>query len=466
MCNEIVGINNRVLAEVNLPTPLGLSLLAKQFDSIRRRMRPLVPWTLEEVANSFKGRRKMRYLAALESFRESFLQKRDARVTAFIKAEKGDPAHKINPDPRIIQFRNARYCLAFGRYTKPLESQVYKLKTPRGTRFVAKGLNLLRRGQLIEKKFSMFSQPVVYSLDCSRFDQHVDLSVVKLKHKLYSTLFKDPELDQLLRWQWVSKCATRNGVKYTLSGKVLSGEMDTAVGDCLIMIVMLSAALKYLGLADWDALDDGDDCLLFVNKCDEGKLEGLSKIFEEFGHELKLENRAECLEKIKFCQTKPVRVGGVTRMVRDWKRSCSQLACGFRYWDQPHLVKGMLNAVGLCELSLSAGVPILQSFAKSLIRSGDGSIPKGFADDEFEYTRMLQEVGSIDKIRSMDVAWSTRESFALAYGVEPLEQIRIEDALDNWVVEGTISELSQVELRSNWVQDVNVSILGADKILI
>lgn len=458
VCNELVGINNRVLADTVAPTAAGLKMIKDMFRELRSKFYPVSPITVQQALDSFTGRRYKRYKLAADSLERVKLSAYDARVQAFIKAEKLNPGAKTNPDPRIIQFRSGRYCLTLGTFIKPIEKQLYTMKSVMGTRIVAKGLNQQARAKLIIKKWLGFKDPVCYSLDCSRFDQHVKLPVIKLFQKFMLSICPDPVFRELLRQQHRNKCYTRNGVKYTVLGNVLSGEMSTSMGDCFIMINHIYAAMKLMGFTKWDLLDDGDDCLLFIEKCQEPALDGLKGVFAQFGHELKLENRASSIHEINFCQTKLVLVDGVPTMIRNWRKVLSQSACGTRHWGDSKLVRGMLNAVGLCELAMGRGVPIMQQFAMQLIRNGDGSIPKAFADDEYEYIKMQQELKGrpISSLKPRDVSWSTRVSFHEAFGIDPLDQIDIEQQIRTWLIDSTVSVMRPAELDHSWRQDVSV----------
>jgi hypothetical protein len=238
----------------------------------------------------------------------------------------------------------------------------------------------------------------------------------------------------------------------------MSGDANTALGNCLLMCIFVRAAMRSLGVDKWDILDDGDDCLLFIPKSEEGKLKPLTKLFLSYGQELKLENRAEVMEKIVFCQHQPVIVDGEWRMVQDWKKVLSTRAGGSSLWTNPVLFRGMLHAVGLCELSLSRGVPILQEFASALIRMGDGTIPKAFAC-EFENWRRAVATGEIS-LRTTPVSLLTRESFADAFGVSVVDQLEIESRLRSWELSGIAH--GQQEFLTNWDQDSSPREVGCE----
>lgn len=454
VCNELVASTNRVLGEVPLPSPFGLSKLEKSVRLLARRVGRWPTLSREEFVAKFVGRRRSRYQTALETLEREPLCRRDAFVNAFVKPEKFNPADKENPDPRMIQFRNARYNIELGRVLRRAEEKLYRLKGPTGLRCVAKGLNMRDRARLLKKKMHQFSNPVVYSIDASRWDKHISIDVLKLEH-LFWRLTCDLSVVQLLKLQEKNKVRTQQGVKYVVKGNRMSGDMNTGCGNIVLMLAMVFAIMGELKLNKWDFFDDGDDCLIIVDKLEEDKLKTLQACFLEFGQEIKLENRAEELEQVVFCQCKPVQLPAGWTMVRNWKKVLSQDACGVRRWNVPKLVRPMLNAIGQCELALHPGCPIIQEYALACIRNGDGTVPKGFFDDEEIYYKLGRGNYSSElNYEPVAIPSFARESFARAYNVSIQEQLDIESKLRAWVVETEYSRDGGLELTHEWKLDV------------
>jgi len=307
---------------------------------------------------------------------------------------------------------------------------------------------------------SQFRNCVVYSLDGSRWDKHIADSILAIEHSVYRRMCPDLWFCKLLSWQLTNHCHTQGGVYYFVRGNRMSGDMNTALGNCLLMVLMVSAAARHLGLSKWDLLDDGDDCLLFLEQDEEHCVtDRLVPVFLEFGQEVKLENRATVPERVVFCQTKLVWISGKPLMIRDWRKVLSQGCCGVRRWNVPKLVRSMLHAVGMCELALGPGVPILQEFALACIRNGDGKFPVGFADDEPIYMRMNRELRAwghhaLTDAFAMPVTYANRESFSRTWGISPDDQISIELRLRQWTIHSVVSELVDAELDHNWLLDV------------
>lgn len=462
VCNEIVSAANRVLGVVPKPTRLGVYLLRKTAKRLSRRLPKVSPWRPREVADSFKGRRRARYALACDSLEVNPLIKRDAAIKAFVKPEKFCPADKVNPDPRMIQARNARYNVEVGCFLKPMEHTLYQLPGPTGLRMIAKGLNQFERAELLVRKMEQFECPVVYSLDGSRWDKHVSREILEIEHMVYLAMCFDPWFKQLLSWQLDNRCFTQGGCKYRVSGGRMSGDMNTALGNCLLMCIMAETFARAIRLPIWDVLDDGDDCLLIFESREEARVRKcLPGWFLQFGQEVKLENRATCVEDVNFCQSKPVLIEGRWRFVRDWRKVLSQDCCGVRNWGDPRLVRDMLTAIGTCNVVLGRGVPILQVYGEACLRNGSGKLPKAFVDEAIAL-RLGREVRAYgctspfdaQALQPLPITGESRLAFERTWGVPPQMQLDIERVLSQWTVDEVLSAYQTENLSAHcWKQD-------------
>lgn len=453
-CNEGIALRERVVGEVPRPTQRGLVELAAEARSVSRRLPFAVPMKAQDFVNCYTGRRRTRYQAALDSLSRNPLDlPREAMVQAFVKAEKFDPGAKHNPAPRMIQARNARYNIRLGCFLRPIEHSLYQIKSPHGLPVIGKGLNLAQRAETLKEKMDLFKEPVVLSVDASRFDQHVDEEVLKIEHAVYNRLCPDPELKTLLKCQLRNKGFTQGGWKYKTRGKRMSGDMNTALGNCLLMIIMVNAAMKRLHVSKYEIFDDGDDCLIIVERPTSHRvLRDLPRVFLDYGHELKMENKADTMEGVEWCQTRPVEFPTGWRMVASWRKILSTAACGVKYWHQAGARESMAFSVGQCLLALYAGTPVIQEYALALCRAGSRLNPDIHYSDIIFKVRAEKKVADLGKIAPEPIALSTRFSFERAWGLSLPEQRAIEKRLSEWTL-GTDVQSVPEEVRPGWVWD-------------
>jgi len=380
----------------------------------------------------------------------------DGRVQAFVKAEKFDPTVKVNPDPRMIQSRSPRYNLVIAKYLRPVEHVIYNLLDDDGDRVVAKGMNQAARADAILSAFARFSKAVCFSLDCSRWDKHVKSTILNVEHGFYRALVGvHPEFDRLLSWQLVNRCRTSGGVKYVVTGGRMSGDVNTALGNCLLMVLMCRAAMRRLGVY-YKLLNDGDDVLVFVEHSEFDRVSGsIAKIFLEFGQELKIENVASLPSDVVFCQSKLVHNGEHYVMVRDWRKVLSQACCGTKNWNVPSYVRPMMGLVGTCELALNVGIPVLQAYAVALIRCSRGLLANFGDADAGLVARLRAEFGegleAACKIKARPITDTARAAFTAAFGLCEWEQVAIEDILSKWDIDTTIATTVPGEWDSSWL---------------
>jgi hypothetical protein len=117
----------------------------------------------------------------------------------------------------------------------------------------------------------------------------------------------------------------------------------------------------------------------------------------------------------------------------------------------------MMNAIGHCELALNPGVPILQEYALALIRNGRGERLKWLDVDSGLLLRTRYELraeGNFEKaiytVDPVPVTAEARRSFEAAFGIDPAEQLAVENILRNWTVSRTDALDVPVELNAHW----------------
>lgn len=448
ICNQMVSAIGRVLGDVPACDELGVTWMRREAGAVVRRLpRCCVPMTTQAFVDTYSGMKKQRYQRAAEELLVTGPTKFDASVTAFCKTEKMEHLAKTSPDPRMIQARQPKYGVRLGVYTKVMEHHMYRLTSKRGLAVIGKGLNSTQRAALLQEKMSCFPEPLVIGIDASRFDKHVGIPALKIEHYVYNKMFGCDELRDLLQQQLINHCSTRAKLRYVCNGGRMSGDMNTALGNCLLMYIYTSAAMRQTGLdsRQFELLVDGDDTLIIINACHETMLANLQQSFLHMGQEIKLESRAVIMEQVIWCQSKPVHDGEKWRFVRNWKKVLSTACAGHRHWPNIYLRKDCYYSIGVCLLAECAGIPILDTFARKLMEAG-GKILRDLDQTDVYYRYKLE---CRTKHKSEITEW-TRRSFYEAFGVLPFYQRAVEDQLRAWELPmGHLDEYPQV-VGSDW----------------
>lgn len=360
-----------------------------------------------------------------------------AYIKGFVKIEK----ILIKPKrivPRLIQPRSPEYNVCVGRFIRQLEHPIYTIinKMLGGTS-VMKGLNCFQQGRAIAEAWEEFSDPVAIMLDAVRFDQHVSSPMLQWEHRVYSLFFQGPdrcELNELLKAQLHNKgcISCCDGlIKYHTDGCRASGDMNTAMGNVIIMCGIIYSFIRQLRIKA-RLINNGDDCCLIVERGEVGIVTStLPQYFKKLGFIIDIEGTTNVLEGISFCQTHPVYDGHYWRMVRDPSVAISKDVTICKKWTLDEY-ECFLSELGLCGYTMSSDIPIFSSFYRCLMR-GD----REFSDGMRRHVRGALVDSGLYRLsegavaRSETITDSARTSFAMAFGITPATQRYIEDYYDN-----------------------------------
>lgn len=389
------------------------------------------PIPLDSFPGLYEGRRRTVYQNAVDSLYARPVERRDAELTTFVKAEKLNLEKKPDPAPRVIQPRTPRYNSCVGVYLKPLEAKVCKgIAEVFGETTVMKGLNSAEQGELMSRKWNKFKRPVAVGLDAKRFDQHVSVDALKFEHSCYLGCFPAfyrKELRKLLSWQLVNKgkgVASDGTIPYQVDGCRMSGDMNTSLGNCLLMCSMVHAYMRHCGISRYELCNNGDDCTVIFEQSELDRfMTGLVAWFLDMGFQMEVETPVYDLEGIEFCQTHPIWTPDGWIMCRNDAVARAKDCVSLIPWSSEKMFKSWCKSVGQCGLSLAGGVPIFQEFYASLVRSGVGARAVAGQDRLKSGMQILAERMS----RSYgDVHPRTRYSYWLAFGVTPDMQCALE----------------------------------------
>jgi hypothetical protein len=453
--NEVTALALRsmgpVPAQVFEPVSARSEAIWGELSRFARRYRDGA-WSWRATAESYSGTLRRRYLEAARSLEEDGLSgPQDWIIRAFLKTEKNRQPGKAMK-PRLIYPRSSRYNLEVASRLKPFEHWLWgRLKGSvlgfDGSRLVAKGLNQRQRANLIRKKFASFRKCVCFEADGKAFEAHVGPDSLRREQNVYKAAFPgDSRLRFLLSKQLELHGTTSCGAKFSRKGARASGDFNTGMGNSLIFLVEVVAALRLYDLSHFDVLVDGDNVLVFLEQ-DESRpvLDGFSKtILESSGHEVLLERPAFVLEDVRFGGSAPVFLGGGRgwSMVREYHRVLSGAFSSHVYLREAVFAREWMVGVAMCELSQARGVPILQSFFVSALRAL-GSVRRVREHPFADYLVKGAWFASVDDALSVSV--DARLSFESAFGVTPEEQVRLEKSFSRMEFGSSWEVLSHVE---------------------
>lgn len=459
-CNQVLSLRNRVLGNTVKPSSEGVALLRRGLVRLKQGLPVVSPGDIFDLPLRHSGSKGRRYHDAAVDFCNFGSTKFDARVTMFVKSERFNPHAKVNPDPRAVQFRSPRYCVQLAQYLRPCEEVLYQIDSVSDgvcrSRNVAKGMNSVERAETLVYKCRQFQNPVVISLDCTRFDKHVSPPLLGIEHQVYVHMCSDPIFRDLLRLQINNMGRTRSGISYKVRGRRMSGDMNTAIGNVVIMLVMFTTFCHtILKLSRWDCLDDGDDILGIFEEADvQLVLARVEEVFRGFGMVVKVDKVAYELESVEFCQSKLVEfAAGKYKFVRRYQDVMSKGTTGIKNWQSQAYRKRTLAAIGMCELMLGMGVPVLQEYGSALLRIGGCKPDLKYAPDGLRL-RYERDYRLLKGVHLRPITQCARESFERAFGLSIVEQLALESRLRSWDLKNiVISDIaSEVDL-TGWVID-------------
>lgn len=421
---------------------------------IRAKQFNLQPWSLDRVAQSYKGRLGRRYAEARASLETEWLNSDDVKLSAFLKGEKFNPLVKVSK-PRMICPRSPRYNLLLASYLKPYEHALWNDWVVghkcEQTRVSGKGLNGFERAELIRRKMETVGDCTVFEVDGKAFEAHVTKwQLSMLEHPVYKAAYPgDQTLAHMLRVQEVLSGKTAGGTRFARQGCRASGDFNTGLGNTLLMGTFVICAMECLDCDfPWTVLADGDNCLLFVDRL-KGK-----RVVDEFAgvlssicsHEMTVEKPVTVLEQVVFGQSKPCFTEQGYKMVRDPFKVISGAFCGYRHFHDKKFAPRLIRGIAQAELSLARGLPLLDAY---------------FGEAE-RLTRKYKEIRRLEDFLEghlvhlppdtgpVGVSMAARTSFDLAWGIGPDEQVRLERLL----VAGLRRDFNRILDSGHWLSNV------------
>lgn len=411
ICNEERALRERHLVQKNV------QLDVKLWNECARRNEKWFNWqvqpcSMKEILKSYKGNKLRTYERALVYLSEYGLQPKHSRVSMFVKNERF-PKDKIEvKPPRAIQYRSPEFNLCMMKFTRKLEENYNRMLfgVVSGLRPIVKGLNNEQRAELLLEKLSWFERPKFIEVDHSAFDSTISEHHLKTTHRKYRKVFGR-------RCKWIfsqqidNRGRTRHGIKYRVRGTRMSGDADTALGNCIVNCDAITGVLWKSGIEKYDMIVDGDDSVIVVEHdavVDYG-------LFKQLGLETKYQEKTK-LAEVDFCQSRmifrpePIWVRNPVRAISNGAL-CKKWYKNFGDW---------LAAYGMCEAAVNQGVPVMQAFGEALAKLST----KPAHDRDIE--RRMELRGEVKK---KEITTEARMSFWESFGTPPPLQIMLEEEI-------------------------------------
>jgi len=405
----------------------------KDFRAAVLKTMPRLPrLTRQQVVDCYNGPKRRVYSAAAESLSRESLNVKDSYLTAFTKFGKQD----VSKAGRNINPRSPRYNLELGRFLKHAEHHFFTAinKAFGGctNATVIKGFNADVSAHILHQKWLRFDEPVAIGLDASKFDMHVSRTALQYEHSFYKGMFPGSHtLKQLLRWQLLNRgvaYAADGSVKFEMHGTRSSGDLNTSLGNCIIMCSLIWA-FAHERKIEIELANNGDDCVVFMEKCKLAKfMHKLDKWFVKMGFSMTIEQPVYEFEEVEFCQTRPVQLGSGWRMLRAHHAVLTKDPMCLVPLANNKAYRCWLASVGECGSIASGGSPCQQAFYNAFLRNGSKA-SAGMINTIYRNESMLQKIR--DVTRNTVVTPIARVSYYYAYGILPDSQIAIERYFEN-----------------------------------
>ncbi len=445
LANLCRGVGERVLyTDANLTPPVKpvSGIFVKRLASYRDQLVKLIgrqsPVTHDQFVSYYRGPRKLLYQRAVDGLALRSLRPADAKLKTFVKAEKINLSLKPDPVPRVIQPRSPRFNVELGKYLRPVEENIYECidKLFNAPTIMSK-YNSYEQAKVLRSHWDSFKDPVCIGLDASRFDQHVSAQALKFEHTIYDAVFKSKELRSLLQQQLYNRgvaVASDGLFHYTKYGSRMSGDMNTSLGNKILMCLMAKSYVDSLPVRV-GFVNNGDDCLIFTERRNTRVLGKLKDYFLQFGFKIVCEDPVYEFEQVEFCQTKPIQSNGIWRMVRNVKNCLSKDLTCVNLGHRVDEYRAWLYDVGTCGLTAAADVPIMGSFYRMLQRTGvEGNV--SVHDDYSWYYRLVNQ-----RCLHHTPDDYGRYSFWLSTGIIPDIQVQLENNLNDVIWGGDKRQL-------------------------
>lgn len=424
-CNELNALHNRHMLERNVGMDLPHKFLREyvnKFESV-----PIPTTAFWKLINNYTGGKRKMYIRAYETIQTHGFVDNWSVVRMFVKPDRIPLSEILDKDARGIQARRPEFNLLYAHYLHGIEKHIYQLPGSGHTRITnfAKGKNNSQRASHIQQKWNSFDNPICFNIDHSRFDSTVSVEHLKLTHKIYKRFNKSRFFRYLMSKTLNNRGYTRTGISYSIKGTRMSGDYDTGLGNSLINDACLQYVFRNV---KHEIYLDGDDSLVMIERRDVSKID--LNDFVKMGFNTKV---ALCTQphQIEFCQARFLNTTP-PYLARNPFRTAAHLNVSVKNYSK-NIWPSYNEARYFCEMVLSRGLPVIPAICKRKLKN-----IRMYIDED---TKWMMENLVPDNHSYLEPTIEVREQYALAWGINPSEQILIEN--DN-----TINDLCVEKLKT------------------
>lgn len=197
------------------------------------------------------------------------------------------------------------------------------------------------------------------------------------------------------------------------------------------------------GIGRFRLANNGDDCMVVMERGSEKRFRlGLVDYYKTLGFTMKVEPTVDVLERIEFCQTRPILVGENYRMIRNLHQSLSKDLHSLNDLQGDGAAAQWADAVGKGGRVLNDGVPVMKEFFKQFPTSTAARHNSDLAQslEEANKYKFSREGKFLDLLPTPE----SRFSFWLAFGITPDEQVALEAGFQPLLMEPRLDEPEEV----------------------
>jgi hypothetical protein len=415
--------------------------------AIGKKMPSTTPKTPSEFAESYRGRKRIEYRKAAEHLSRHPLSIADAVIKLFLKFEKDVRSQKPNRIPRVILPPRPTYTVETGRFVHGMEKLIYRMVDEMfGFPVVSKGRNYRQVAQIIIDHWQQFARPCAVDCDVSKMDQSITKEILEM---IFDLLGKCAGVDEaylrrILQWTAETRVKGRADdgfFDYQQEGTLSSGMCYTSLVGVLVVTGAVYLFWKRTGIKI-RLVDAGDDFTLFFDAKDLPIVQTeLSEEFRRLGLTLEVGEPVHDVERIEFCQTHPIKVGGEYLMVRNARAAAAKDAVSLKRRDTPMAAYAWLKACGMAGMASQGGTPIATARYQMMLRSAESirGAQRLRRRQERRYDQAVKLVeiegsfthfGAGLDLTSQPIDDMARYTFYLAFGIAPSLQRALESEYD------------------------------------